>query len=144
MRITLTTAALAFTAAATFAQTPAPVTAPNCAEIEVTGLQADTGTLNLASYDSGDSYFKKPVWAERVKVVGATMRIPVCNLAAGEIAVVGYQDLNDNKKMDKNPLGIPAEPYGASGMPPAFSAPPWDTTKVTWPPVADAVVKVKF
>jgi uncharacterized protein (DUF2141 family) len=144
MRITLTTVALAFAAAATFAQTPAPVTAPNCAEIEVTGLQADTGTLNLASYDSSDSYFKKPVWAERVKVVGATMRIPVCNLAAGEIAVVGYQDLNDNKKMDKNPLGIPAEPYGASGTPPAFSAPTWDTTKVSWPPVADAVVKVKF
>ena len=144
MRTTLTTVALAFAAAATFAHPPAPVAASNCAEIEVTGLQADTGTLNLASYDSSDSYFKKPAWGERVKVVGTTMRIPVCNLAAGEIAVVGYQDLNDNRKMDKNPLGIPAEPYGASGTPPAFSAPTWDTTKVTWPPVADTVVKVKF
>ena len=144
MRATLTTIVLAFAAAATFAQPPAPVAAPNCAKIEVTGLQADTGTLDLASYDSTASYFKKPVWGKRVKVVGTTMRIPVCDLAAGEIAVVGYQDLNDNKKMDRNPLGIPAEPYGASGTPPAFSAPTWDTTKVTWPPVADAVIRVKF
>ena len=109
-----------------------------------TGLQADAGTLNLAAYDSSASFFKKSVWGDRIKVVGTAMRLSVCGVAPGEIAVTGFQDLNGNNKMDSNLLGIPAEPYGASGKPPQFSAPTWDTTKVVWPPQANAPVRVKF
>ncbi len=127
-----------------FAQAPATSATPTCANIEVSGLQADTGTINLAAYTSGASFFKTPAWAERVKVVGTAMRVSICGVAPGEIAITGFQDLNGNNKMDSNPLGIPAEPYGASGKPPAFSAPTWDTTKVVWPPADNAIVRVKF
>jgi uncharacterized protein (DUF2141 family) len=150
MRRTFT--ALAFTIAASFAQAQTPAqtqtpvsanTAP-CSEIEVTGLQPDTGTLHLAVYNSAESFFKKPVWAERIKVVGNSMRITVCGVAAGEIAVTGFQDLNSNQKMDSNLFGIPNEPYGASGKPPKFSAPTWDTTKLAWPAANNAPVRVRF
>lgn len=147
MRNTFITSLLAISCSGVFAQAPvsAPATTPAaCADIEVTGLQADTGTLNLAAYNSGDSFFKKPSWADRIKVVGTSMRVSVCGVASGEIAVTGFQDLNGNNKMDSNPLGIPAEPYGASGKPPQFSAPTWDTTKVAWPPQANAAVKIRF
>ncbi len=145
MRSTLATLAsvVALVAACSSVIAQAPAGTP-CADIEVTGLQADTGTLNLAAYNSGDSFFKKPVWADRIKVVGTSMRIPVCGVTPGEIAITGFQDLNGNNKMDSNPLGIPSEPYGASGKPPAFSAPTWDTTKIVWPPADNAAVRVKF
>lgn len=139
-------AALSAACPAAFAQASPDSTAAKapCADLEVLGLQADVGTLNLAAYNTSTSFFKKPVWVDRIKVVGTAMRVSVCGVAPGEIAVTGFQDLNGNNKMDSNVLGIPSEPYGASGKPPQFSAPTWDTTKVVWPPADNATVRVKF
>jgi len=120
---------------------PAPTAAP-CVEIKLFNLVEGKGTVKLAVWGSSDTYFKKPVWAQKVKAEGAVMRVPVCGLDVQEIAVTVYQDVNDNGKMDKNPLGIPTEPYGASGTPPMFSAPTWDTTKVAW--VADQTLEIRL
>ncbi len=134
----ITASIISLACAAALAQTAA------CPSIEVTGLQANTGTVQLAIYGSADQFFKKPVFATRVEVKADSISIPVCGVEAQEIAVTGFQDLNGNNKMDSNALGIPTEPYGASGKPPRFSAPTWDTTKVAWPPANGASVLVKF
>jgi uncharacterized protein (DUF2141 family) len=102
-----------------------------CIQVEVSGLTPQTGKLMLTSFASADQFFKKP-WAQNmVKVTDANMTVELCGAdAAGEIAITAFQDINDNGKFDTNPLGIPTEPYGASGKPPMFSAPTWETTKV--------------
>ena len=43
----------------------------------------------------------------------------------GQYAIALYHDKNANKKFDKSPLGMPAEPWGISNNPKIlFSAPP--------------------
>jgi uncharacterized protein (DUF2141 family) len=39
-------------------------------------------------------------------------------LAPGSYAVSVYEDLNDNRKLDHNFIGIPSEPVGVSNNPP--------------------------
>lgn len=51
------------------------------------------------------------------------MRIET-NLPPGTYAVSVYEDLNGNHKLDRNLLGIPREPVGASNNPPGRLGPP--------------------
>ena len=46
------------------------------------------------------------------------------DLLPGIYAVTVYEDLNSNHKLDRNILGIPREPAGASNNPPAHMGPP--------------------
>ncbi len=116
----------------------------DCHSLEVSGLTPETGTLMVALYSGADQFFKKPVWVGQVKVSQATQRMEVCGVLASEVAGTAFQDLNGNNKMDSNVIGIPTEPYGATGKPPKFSAPTWDTTKVSWPPAANTAVLLKM
>jgi uncharacterized protein (DUF2141 family) len=120
----------------------APATA-SCPTLQFTGLKSGEGTLMIAAYGSADTFFKKPVWMNTIKVDGETMTVPMCNVDASEIAVTAFQDLNGNGKMDSNPMGIPNEPYGASGKPAMFSAPTWNDTKVSFAGVTQPIV-IKF
>jgi uncharacterized protein (DUF2141 family) len=89
-----------------------PKTTTTCPTVHIDGLKAGEGFVMLAAYDNASTFFKKSVWQIR------------------------------NGKLDSNPLGIPAEPYGASGSPPAFGAPTWDATKVRV--TADSIIHVKM
>jgi uncharacterized protein (DUF2141 family) len=113
-----------------------------CTTVKVEGLKPATGFLYLTAYDSAANYFKKPIWQKRVKVNESSESIQICGLEAEEIALAGYQDLNDNGKLDSNPLGIPTEPFGSSGTAPMFSAPTWDSTKVKLVP--DTFINIKM
>lgn len=56
------------------------------------------------------------------KVPQATVVIQ--NVAPGVYAVQGYQDLNDNRKIDRTLLGVPEEGVAFSRDPSYFFAPP--------------------
>jgi uncharacterized protein (DUF2141 family) len=114
-----------------------------CPTLEFTGLKGGEGTLMIAVYGSAETFFTKPVWMNAIKVSKETMSVPMCNLDATEIAITAFQDMNGNGKMDSNPMGIPTEPYGASGKPAIFSAPTWNDTKVQVAGATQAIV-VKF
>jgi uncharacterized protein (DUF2141 family) len=103
----------------------------NCSSIEVSGLKANTGTLEIAAYAAEDGFMKRPSWGQSIKVTDAAMRIEFCNTAAEEVSFMAYQDLNGNRKLDMNPIGIPTEPYAASGKPSMFGPPTWKDTKVS-------------
>ncbi len=115
----------------------------SCPTLQFIGLKSGEGTLMIAAYSSADTFFKKPVWMNTIKVDGETMTVPVCNVDASEIAITAFQDMNGNGKLDSNPLGIPSEPYGASGKPAMFSAPTWSDTKVSFAGVTQSIV-IKF
>jgi uncharacterized protein (DUF2141 family) len=117
--------------------------AKNCSSVEVSGLKANTGTLEIAAYTAEDSFMKRPSWGQSLKVTDAAMRIEFCGAAAEEVSFTAYQDLNGNRKLDTNPIGIPNEPYSASGKPSMFGPPTWKDTKVS---LADksAAIAIKF
>ena len=112
-----------------------------CPTMEFVGLKSGEGRLMVAVYNSAESFFKAPVWSLTVKVLGDAMRIPLCNVDAAEVAITAYQDLNGNNKMDANPMGIPTEPYGASGKPAMFGPPTWNDTKVARSAASTILIK---
>ncbi len=56
-----------------------------------------------------------------------SISVVVADLPYGKYAVMVFQDLNGNKKMDKNFIGVPIEPFGFSNnYKPLFHSPSWD------------------
>ena len=53
-----------------------------------------------------------------------TTTITVNNLPPGTYAAQVFQDVNDNHKVDRNPLGIPKEGVGFSNDAPIHLSPP--------------------
>ena len=133
--------ALAFCSAATLVATPALAQTAGCAQIEVQNVRPEQGMLMVAAFADAASYNKEPVAALQMKAAGATMTFSLCGLNGSAVALRLYQDLNGNGKLDANLFGIPSEPWGASGKPPAMSAPTWDTTSV---PLDGTTIVVKL
>ncbi len=130
--------------AQTAAASPAPTASDvKCPTLEVSGLKPNEGMLMIAVYTSAETFFKKPAWMTAQKVTNGSMQIPVCDLNVEEFAVTAIQDMNGNEKLDTNPIGIPTEPYAASGTPAMFGAPTWKDTKVAYKG-ASALIPIKF
>ena len=135
LSLTLTT-----TLAATLASHPAwaqtspgaalatPPTA--CVNVQVSKLRTGQGVLRVAAYASAESYMKTPVAVLQVPVGEATtLRFELCGLTGTEVALALFQDLNSDGQMGRNLVGMPSEPWGASGTP-GMMGPTWASTRV--------------
>lgn len=137
MRLTLTPSTLLFGATALLAlacsgaraQQPAPA---GCATVEIRNLVPGQGQLKLNAFSTQEDFNLKPVSSLQVQVGGGSepLRLQVCGLGGTAVALSAFQDLNANGKLDRNPMGVPTEPWGASGKPVSFSAPTWATSQV--------------
>jgi uncharacterized protein (DUF2141 family) len=113
-----------------------------CVNVEVQNVRPGQGTLMVAAYADAATFSKTPVAATQMKTgAETTMTFPLCGVAGDRVALTLYQDLNGNGKLDNNVMGIPTEPWGASGKPAAMSAPTWDATAV---PLDGATIVVKL
>jgi len=108
--------------------------AQTCTPIEVRNVRAAQGTLMVAAYTSEADFNKKPATAMQIKATDESMTFSMC-LPGGtaNVALMMFQDLNDNGKMDSNVLGIPSEPWGSSGKPSNFGPPNWAAAAVALP-----------
>ena len=108
-------------------------------EIKVTGIETLKGTLRLAIYDTKNSY-DRDVKNDLDQGRSACKRveIPVHDhqqllrvaLDYGSYGIMLFHDSNENRKLDKNMLGIPKEPYGFSNNARAvLSAPPFENVQ---------------
>jgi uncharacterized protein (DUF2141 family) len=120
---------------------PAVVDAQSCVQVEVQNLKPGEGPLMLAAYTDEASFRKTPAATLQAAVVAPTQQLQVCGLSGAAVALTLFQDLNRNGKLDSNALGMPTEPWGASGKPPVFSAPTWETSRV---PLDGSVIVVKL
>ena len=103
--------------------------ADHCVGVEVHNVRPGQGSLMVAAYADADSYGKKPVMSMRVPAVDAVTTLQLCGLAGTEVALMLFQDLDNDGKMARNLLGVPTEPWGSSGTPGMFG-PAWDTGRV--------------
>jgi uncharacterized protein (DUF2141 family) len=102
-----------------------------CVQLEVQNVRPDQGTLMIAAYGDAASFSKTPLVTTQLRAGAATMSFALCGLGATpSVALTLFQDLNGNGKLDTNALGIPSEPWGASGKPGAMTPPTWDSTVV--------------
>lgn len=109
---------------------PAWANEPGCTTIDVTQVRPAQGRIMLAVYDSAADFNRDSVAAFQQRALGPVQRFSLCGLNGKAVALAAFQDLNGNGKLDRNLLGIPSEPWSASGTPPAMSAPTWDSGKV--------------
>lgn len=104
--------------------------AQDCATVEVRNVRPGQGSLMVAAYADAASYGKKPFVATRVPAGdAAVLSFQLCGLGGAEVALMLYQDLDNDGKMGRNALGLPMEPWGSSGTPGMFG-PSWDTGRV--------------
>jgi uncharacterized protein (DUF2141 family) len=101
-----------------------------CVQVEAHNVRPDQGPLMVAAFGDAAQYGKTPIAALQMPATADKLSFSVCGLTGPAVALRMFQDLNGNSKLDTNMLGMPSEPWGASGKPPAMSAPTWDTTQV--------------
>jgi uncharacterized protein (DUF2141 family) len=115
--------------------------AQSCVQVQAHNVRPGQGPLMVAAYGDAGEYGRKPVAALQLQAGADTLSFEVCGLNGPAVALRMFQDLNGNGKLDTNMLGIPSEPWGASGKPSAMSAPTWDTTQV---PINSGAIVVKL
>ena len=121
-------------AAVLFAVFNTIASAQTCTPIEVRNVRPAQGTLMVAVYTSEADFMKKPATTMQVKAADDSIKFSMCLPAAtASVALMLFQDLNDNGKMDSNVLGIPTEPWGSSGKPSNFGPPSWAAASVAMP-----------
>lgn len=103
--------------------------AQGCAIVEVHHVRPQQGQLMVAAYADAESFGKKAVAELRLPAGAALMRFELCGLGGSQVALTLFQDLDSDGRMARNPLGVPTEPWGASGKP-GMMGPTWDTTRV--------------
>jgi uncharacterized protein (DUF2141 family) len=97
----------------------------------VRNVRPQTGHLMAAAYLSAEAFTsKQPATAVRIPAGEATTTFTLCGLSGPAVAITMFQDLDSDGKMKTNLLGLPQEPWGASGKPGAMG-PTWDKTQVT-------------
>lgn len=101
--------------------------APNEVRITIRNVKKNAGLVTAELYRNEPENFLKKAGREfRVRFAAHAPVTQFCLTAPaeGKFAVVAYHDRNANLKFDKNPFGLPAEPYGVSQNPVIRLAPP--------------------
>lgn len=95
-------------------------------KVKVKNILIRKGDFYVALYNNESTFMKTPY--SKIKLPASRMANGVIfpKLPAGEYAVTIFQDLNNNKELDKV-LSVPVEPYGLSNNIPAY--PTYATTK---------------
>jgi uncharacterized protein (DUF2141 family) len=111
------------------------------------GLIPEKGTIRIGLYNSAAAFADEanPNHAQVVTVgKNATQIIKFEGLPEGKYLVAAYQDVNGNKKIDKNILGIPTEAYAFSNnVFPKWKSPTFDEAAIKLEKPVEAI-KLKF
>jgi uncharacterized protein (DUF2141 family) len=114
-------------------------------KIEVAGINEAKGEVFVALYNGADIWMKKPFKVNKATAVKGTTTLTFADLPEGDYAASVLHDEDGDKKMGRNAIGIPTEPWGfskdAMGM---FGPPSFDEAKVKVPAAgANIVINLK-
>lgn len=89
--------------------------------VDVKNIENTGGVLHIAIYDKSNFLQEGKELIKTTEPVQTkqNVRIAIPDLPFGTYAIAIYHDVNNNGKLDKNYLGIPAEPYAFSNNPKA-------------------------
>ncbi len=86
---------------------------PAKVKIIVNNIQVGKGSIIIEIYDNEKEFFKKPIVTKTIKASRESLDFSF-EMPDGIYAVAVYQDINENKQLDKGWFNIPKEPYGLS------------------------------
>ncbi|NAY91437.1 DUF2141 domain-containing protein [Muricauda sp. JGD-17] len=95
----------------TFVFLPSFLLAQNTISVHVKNVDSDSGHVNVAVYDSDDSFlsFDKVLKTGSVPANEGMVTLRIDDLPVGEYALAVFHDENANGELDTNWLGIPKE-----------------------------------
>lgn len=103
--------------------------------VQINGIKTQNGEVLLSLFNSPDGFPTHPERAFRwgkAKVAATSIIISFNGLPPGKYAIAAVHDENSNGVMDRNWIGLPAEPYGVSNNATAsFGPPKFDDAKFT-------------
>ncbi len=114
-------------------------------QIELQGVQSSQGHLLLAVYDNAEGFrqMQKPRMATMQAAQTGVNQISL-SLPPGDYAISVFHDANDNRIMDRNPLGAPLEDYGFSNDAQGQMGPPsFEAARISLPQ-AGAKIQIKM
>jgi uncharacterized protein (DUF2141 family) len=90
--------------------------------IEITNVTINNGKVYLAIFSTAESFRREEPFLAYVLESNSTVVSQEVSLPAGEYVVSGFQDTNNNQKLDYKLFGIPREPvaisnYNGQGFP---------------------------
>jgi uncharacterized protein (DUF2141 family) len=82
----------------------------------ITGFKSGKGMARIEVMDSDAAYANetKALCMIKSRIIGNKVELSLKGLPYGQYAIVVHHDVNGNGVMDKNLVGAPKEPYGAS------------------------------
>lgn len=99
--------------------------------LDISFTKFNKGSILIALYESEESYMKEIYKSAEVLVKDNKAQFTFHSLKKGVYAFSFFHDLNNNKKLDTNFLGIPKEPYGFSnGKKGRFGPPKFNETSL--------------
>ena len=81
-------------------------------KVKIEGVQEIKGSIAVALYSSEKDFLKKDFRNIHYPIGNDEIVIEFKNLPAGTYGIGIFHDLNNNKELDKNFIGLPKEPYG--------------------------------
>jgi uncharacterized protein (DUF2141 family) len=112
--------------------------------IHVDDVKAAGGTIQVALYNSADTFMKTVAGLGKTAATGQANMVVFKDLPAGEYAFALFHDANSNEKLDKNMFGIPTEDYAFSNNALGkMGLPTYDSARFTLP-AAGATVRVSL
>lgn len=104
-------------------------------EIHFKVTKYNRGVIYISLYDKADLFMKKSYKGQGLEVKDNMANFKFDGIKKGSYSFSYYHDVNSNKKLDKNFIGIPKEPYGFSNNqagtfgPPSFEAAMFELTE---------------
>lgn len=82
--------------------------------VNVDEIQSTNGTIRVALFNSEKEFLNDPFMSQAKDAVVGEMEFEFKDIPNGDYSISIYHDVNENKELDKNFMGIPNEPYGIS------------------------------
>jgi uncharacterized protein (DUF2141 family) len=109
-------------------------------KVEVHGITETKGDVLVAVFNQKGLWLKQSLISK--KIAASTNKVVVFfeGLPEGDYAVSAVHDFNSNGHLDRNPIGMPTEPYGFSNDATGnFGPPSFDSAKITLTQAAHSI-----
>lgn len=105
---------------------------PSDLKVEVKGIKNTQALIYLTLWDKPEGFLRTAGKKMTITAQAPSAYAVFSGLPAGEYTLAAYQDINGNKKLDSNFIGIPKEPSGLSNDAGGkFGPPTYDDAKFT-------------
>ncbi len=92
-------------------------------------VNSDKGNIVIGLYDEATFMKAPPIKGMEAEIIDGKATATFKNIPEGTYAVSLFHDKNLNKRLDFEPNGMPAEPYGVSNNVMSMGPPQWSDAK---------------